>query len=65
MKFLIGTETTLSEIDWCKAFTATLDADGDQTEETFTFILNNRYDDDNEDAKLIEHYAHQCHYTRS
>lgn len=56
-KFLIGTETTLSEIDWCKAFTATLDADGSQTEETFKFILDNRYEDDNEDAALVQHYS--------
>lgn len=56
-KFLIGTETTLTEVEWCNAFTATLDGDGNQTEETFTFVLNNRYEDDSEDARLINHHS--------
>jgi|GEM_PF-5702336 hypothetical protein len=56
----IYTETKLTDREWIKAFLNTLDAEQDNSHETYEFLRDNRFQDDGFDQEL-EAYQQLCH----
>ncbi|WP_430316931.1 hypothetical protein [Pseudomonas sp. p1(2021b)] len=58
MLFYIGKETTLNTVEWARAFNLTIDSQGNETHATYVFLMNNRFDHDNNDHLLFEYFEH-------
>ncbi|WP_444447897.1 hypothetical protein [Pseudomonas kurunegalensis] len=56
--FIIGVESTLSDLEWIRQCLATFDDAGEFTRDTFHFMLNNRYDGDMADETLMAYFDH-------